>query len=117
MKVLLSFVFVCFSFLGFGQEKVQLETPAQVAYRNVQLWSFQQSAIIDVEKEIKASQRYGCGLFFVHRCSGTLIFVDGVRVSELPKEVLEVVFLSNGLPPIYGGGFVSLNKNQEQGWY
>ena len=117
MKVLLSFVFVCLSFLGFGQLIEQLETPAQVAYRNVQLWSFQQTEIIDVQKEIKASQRYGCGLFFIHRCSGTLIFVDGVRVSELPKEVMEVVVLSNGLPPIYGGGFVSLNKNQEQGWY
>ncbi len=117
MKVLLTVVFMSFAFLDFGQGRELVQSPAQLDYPNIQLWSFQQSEIINVEKEIKASQRYGCGLFFIHRCSGTLIFVDGVRVTELPKEVLEVVFLSNGLPTQYGGGYVSLAKNQESGWY
>jgi hypothetical protein len=115
MKVILSFVFVCFSFLGFSQNEQLIENPVQLNYLSVQLWSYERPKIINIEKEIEESRKYlfvGC---FIHSYyDQRYMSIDGVNVSsELPEqdvEVEEVEFISEGLPSIYSGGFVSLAK-------
>lgn len=55
---------------------------------------------------------------FIFCGSSKVIFIDGVKITTgLPKQEKEVEIISNGLPTRIGGGFVTLYKNQEIGWY
>lgn len=102
MKVFLAFGFSCCFMLGFGQEKEQLEMPAQLNPIKVEWPVVEFPKVINPNKPIEF-----IGCFFSIRGS-----------IELPPEKLrQTKVILTGLPSMYGGDFVLLNVTTELGWY
>ena len=83
----------------------------------IDLRIFHQPEIIDLEREIKESQKQHFEGFWC-RGIGTVIYIDGVKVRNLKEErIKEPLYdhLGTGLPSNYGGGFAQLNVSQEIG--
>jgi hypothetical protein len=101
MKVFLAFGFSCCFLLGFGQEREQLEMPAQLNPIKVEWPVVEFSKVINPNKPIE----------FI----GCFIFCGSI---ELPPEKLrQTKVILTGLPSRYGGDFVLLNITTELGWY
>ena len=105
--------------MGFGQERQYLNVPVKLNIPQIDLRTFHQTEIVDIEKEIKESQKRHFEDLFRCRGIGTVIYIDGVKVRNLKEERIKEPlndYPGTGLPSNYGGCFAQLNISQEIGW-
>jgi hypothetical protein len=99
MKVQLSFVFMCLSFLGFGQSRELLETPQALNSPHIEICVFKTERVPQFQSWFEF-RRFAYPQF-------------GGKPICPPMQTR--VMMTDGLPSNYSGGFVSVSKTKMSG--